>query len=116
MTSDRGPGLVVIVESPYAGDIERNLTYCRAAMRDCLFRGEAPFASHALYTQPGVLKDEDAEERELGIQAGFAFRVFAAKTVVYTDLGISPGMKQGIIDAAHRLIPIEYRTLKGWEK
>src|SRR5690606_25512925 len=25
----------VIVESPYAGDVERNLAYLRAAMRDC---------------------------------------------------------------------------------
>lgn len=30
----------VIVESPYAGDIEKNVTYARAAIRDCLSRGE----------------------------------------------------------------------------
>ena len=39
----------VIVESPYAGDVERNIAYVRAAMRDCLMRGEAPLASHLLY-------------------------------------------------------------------
>lgn len=49
--------ILVIIESPYAGDVDRNLEYLRAAMRDCLKRGEAPFASHALYTQPGVLDD-----------------------------------------------------------
>lgn len=67
---------LVIIESPYAGhssEIERNLTYVRAAMKDCLLRGEAPYASHALYTQPGVLDDLKPEERRLGISAGFAW-------------------------------------------
>lgn len=27
---------LVLLESPYAGDIEANLTYARACMRDCL--------------------------------------------------------------------------------
>lgn len=45
---------LVIIESPFAGDVVRNLRYLRACMRDCLRRGEAPYASHALYTQPGV--------------------------------------------------------------
>ena len=49
---------LVIVESPYAGDIEANVAYARACLGDCLSRGEAPFACHLLYTQPGVLRDE----------------------------------------------------------
>lgn len=106
---------VVIIESPYAGDVERNIAYLRAAMRDCLLRGEAPYASHALYTQPGVLRDDVPEERRLGIEAGFAFRPLAAKTVVYSDLGMSAGMKLGITDAEAVGRPIEYRTL-GWAK
>ncbi len=47
----------VILESPYGGtpeEVERNVKYARACLRDCLLRGEAPFASHLLYTQPGV--------------------------------------------------------------
>jgi hypothetical protein len=56
----------VVIESPYAGDVERNLRYVRACMRDCLLRGEAPYASHALYTQPDVLCDEIPEERQYG--------------------------------------------------
>lgn len=40
---------LVIIESPYAGDIALNLRYVRATMEDCIHRGEAPFASHALY-------------------------------------------------------------------
>jgi hypothetical protein len=41
--------LLVVVESPYAGDVERNVKYAKACMLDCLHRGEAPFASHLLY-------------------------------------------------------------------
>jgi hypothetical protein len=44
----------VIIESPYSGDVETNVAYARAALRDCLSRGEAPLASHLLYTQPGA--------------------------------------------------------------
>lgn len=113
----------VIIESPYAGDVEENLRYLRAAMTDCLRRGEAPFASHALYTQPGVLNDDDPTERELGITAGFAWRETAAATVFYLDRGVSHGMVRGLWDAAelrrqrsgagHRL---EVRWLEGWPK
>lgn len=104
----------VILESPYAGDIERTVRYARAAMADCLARGEAPFASHLLYTQPGVLDDAVPEEREKGIAAGLAWRNAADATVVYTDLGISAGMRAGIGDATDRGQPVEYRTLHGW--
>ena len=101
----------VLLESPYAGNIEQNLRYVRACMRDCLYRNEAPFASHALYTQPGVLDDKNKEERSMGISAGLDWGDMADKTVVYTDLGISQGMHYGI-DRAHDIgRPVEYRTL-----
>lgn len=103
----------VILESPYAGkdaeDIEKNKTYARACVRDSLARGEAPIASHLLYTQPGILRDENPEERAWGIQAGLAWGEVASATVVYIDHGVSGGMQKGI-DAAHNR-PIEYRYL-----
>lgn len=99
----------VIIESPYAGDVARNLRYVRACMRDAFLRGEAPYASHALYTQPGVLRDDVPEERELGIRAGFAWRAAAEVTAVYQDLGISGGMQLGVEHAA--TAQIEYREL-----
>lgn len=105
----------VIIESPFAGDVETNVRYGRACMKDCLLRGEAPFASHLLYTQPGVLDDDIPEERELGIQAGFVWRHWAEKTVVYIDLGITHGMEYGILDAEKKGRPVEYRALSGWE-
>ncbi len=103
--------ILVIIESPYAGDVETNLRYLRACMADCLSRDEAPFASHGLYTQPGVLDDNDPVQRELGITAGLAWRAVAARTVVYTDLGVTTGMAYGINDACMKLRPIVYRQL-----
>jgi hypothetical protein len=102
-----------VIESPFAGDVETNLRYLRACMADCLRRGEAPFASHALYTQPGVLDDDNPDERDLGIAAGFAWRVVADATVVYMDRGVSRGMQEGIAHAKIAERVVEYRHLGG---
>jgi len=99
----------VLVESPFAGDVERNLKYLKACMLDCLNRGEYPFASHMLYTQ--VLDDDIPEERELGITAGLKWGEAAEVTVVYADLGISGGMKRGIARAEGLNRPVLYRKL-----
>lgn len=101
----------IILESPYAGEVEKNVTYAQKCMHDCFKRGEAPFASHLLYTQPNVLDDLIPEERALGIEAGLIWGDQAEATVVYTDLGISRGMKYGIERAIKAGRPIEYRTL-----
>lgn len=106
----------VIIESPYAGDVDLNLRYLRAAMTDCLGRGEAPFASHGLYTQPGVLDDLRPDERTLGIKAGFAWRDVADVTLVYADLGVTTGMEAGIDDARVKGREVQFRELgKDWE-
>lgn len=105
----------VIVESPYASEtpegIERNVAYARAAMHDCLRRDESPYASHLLYTQPGVLDDTKPDERKLGIEAGFVWRQLATLTVVYVDLGITKGMWLGLLDADKRGQMIVFRSL-----
>jgi hypothetical protein len=101
---------LVVLESPFAGDTPTNTAYARAALLDCLKRGEAPFASHLLYTQ--VLDDELLPERQLGIHAGLAWGKVAEATVVYGDLGISRGMTIGIEAAKAIGRPIEYRTLE----
>lgn len=109
----REPWPRVIIESPYAGNVERNLEYLRACLRDSLLRGEAPFASHGLYTLPGVLDDDDPDERDLGIAAGFVWREVASFTAVYEDLGISRGMRLGIVHAEQLGHRIERRSLGG---
>ena len=104
---------LVIVESPYAGDVTLNEEYARACMADCLQRGEAPFASHLLYTQPGVLDDTAPEERHLGTEAGLAWAKKADLAAVYTDLGITPGMAIGIERHGAQGRVVEYRKLRG---
>jgi len=102
---------LVILESPFAGEVDRNVAYARAALADCLRRGEAPLASHLLYTQAGVLDDDEPEERRLGIEAGLAWGRVADATVVYADLGVSGGMREGIARAAREGRPVEHRSL-----
>lgn len=102
---------LVIIESPFAGDVEGNTAYVRECMKDCLERGESPYASHAIYTLPGVLDDNDLEQRTRGIEAGLAWGKKADATVVYTDRGISNGMRLGIQRAHEEGRPVEYRTL-----
>lgn len=106
---------LVILESPYAApsaeEIERNVIYARRCVRHSLSAGEAPIASHLLYTQPGILRDNDPGERQLGIDAGLAWCSVARASVVYEDYGVSKGMGYGIAQAAERGIPIEYRTI-----
>lgn len=105
---------LVIVESPYAGDVQENTRYARLCVRDSLSRGEAPIASHLLYTQPGILDDLIPEERQWGIDAGLAWRAVAQASVVYTDRGISKGMEYGMAAATAAGLPVEMRTLRGY--
>lgn len=85
-----------IIESPYAGESEKNRKYGRALVRWALANGYAPFASHLLYTQPGVLRDWVPDERELGIRAGLSYIPIVPVTLVGLDRGISPGMQAGL--------------------
>ncbi len=61
-------------------------------MRDSLERGEAPLASHLLYPQPGILREQMPSERDWGIRAGLEWRRVAEHHVFYTDRGWSKGM------------------------
>ncbi len=105
----------VVIESPLRADTpekyEFNRKYARACMADCFKRGEAPFASHLLYDQPGILDDTIPEERALGIEAGLEWGRTAEVRVFYHDLGVSPGMLLGV-EAAKELDQLcEWRIL-----
>jgi len=80
----------VILESPYAGDVATNGRYLQACIRDSIVRGEAPFASHLMYTE--ALDDGIEAERAAGIAAGFAWRtLYGVPTVVYEDAPVRLG-------------------------
>lgn len=104
---------LVIVESPYFNEdpdiMQANIEYARACMTDCLIRHESPFLSHLLYTQ--IMDDRNTDLRQLGIDAGLDWGKVAQETIVYTDRGISNGMKYGIQRAQADGRPITYRSL-----
>jgi hypothetical protein len=114
---------LVVIESPYghnvdgsradAATIERNARYLRACLADCLARGEAPIASHALYTQPGVLDDTKPEERKRGMLAGWAWHRVTDAIVIYLDLGVTQGMRDGVANARLYAVEIKKRALGG---
>jgi hypothetical protein len=116
---------LVVVESPFkyrhedahsrAVGLLRHITYARLAFRDCFLRGELPFGSHLLYTQPLILDDDTPAERALGIQAGFEWASRADASIFYTDLGVSLGMGLGYAAAEKAGRPYESRSLEGWQ-
>lgn len=101
----------VILESPYAGNVELNLDYGRRCLHDSLSRGEAPLASHLLYTQEGVLDDTIPEQRALGIAAGLAWLEVADLHVFYVDLGMSDGMVAAWEKAKSEGRVVEFREI-----
>lgn len=119
---------IVVLESPCAGRppmwlpwwlrwvVERwqrrsNLRYAVRCMHDSLTRDEAPFASHLLYTWPGLLRDHRIRERAVGLYCGFAWGARASARVVYCDRGISEGMRLGITQRP-REQPVVYRYIE----
>jgi hypothetical protein len=94
----------VIIESPFGTNpdgtradvatVGRNIAYAQRAMLWCLRKGWAPYGSHLLY--PQCLNDATPAERELGINAGFAWGMVADLVIVFADYAITPGMLRGI--------------------
>jgi hypothetical protein len=120
----------VIVESPFATNTITladgksyqategwNVKYARACLHDCLVNhGEAPYASHLLYTQEGILDDDVPEERKLGITAGLEIGKKADLRVFYLDRGFSSGMQWGLRSALELGQECVVRRLGGiWE-
>lgn len=119
----------VMLESPFNGPCGRHAYHdrqcrrCRSvrigctlyldrAMRDSIRRGEAPFASHALY--PAFLDEDVPEERRLGMQLGHAYLGAVDAVVVYADGpgGITHGMLERIKMAEAMGLAVETRRLK----
>jgi hypothetical protein len=113
--------ITVVIESPYAADtaagVARNMRYARACMAYCIANDAAPFASHLLYTQPGVLNDKDPAERKNGMRAGFAVAAKLQERWFFIDLGMTDGMLRGEEAAAKMTPPQKTRriSLPDWE-
>lgn len=100
---------LVVIESPYAGDVDRNVAYALRCVRWSLDHGEAPIAGHLLYTR--VWDDADPQQRAAGIAAHCAWISRADRLVVYCDYGVSAGMRQGIDTAMEYGTPIVERSI-----
>lgn len=84
---------IVYICSPYAGDIQRNVTAARRYCRFAVESGYIPIAPHLLF--PQFLDDSDPRERELGLFFGNALMSKTSEVWVFgTD--ISPGMQAEI--------------------
>ncbi len=79
----------VVLELPHGVDP----WYERAAFLDAVARGEAPITSCALHAEDGVVDAADGRR----IRAVWAR--YADATVVYADLGVTPGMQAAVDDA-----------------
>jgi hypothetical protein len=101
---------IVTIESPLAGDFERNIRYARWCLRDSLLLDEAPFASQLFY--PQCFDDATPEARAIGMLAGREYIRLADAVVCYVDLGISSGMRAAQDAAIALVTPIEIRRLQ----
>lgn len=101
----------VVIESPFAGDVSGNRAYLQRCIRDCLERGESPYASHQMLTE--ALNDDIPDERDLGIKAGYAFRHLANVRAFYVDRGWSTGMRLARDLYDREGMSYEVRSLEG---
>ena len=101
---------LVYIASPYAGDVENNMAFARAACRYAIEQGCTPVAVHLLY--PQLLNDSISEERELGIRLGI--RVLkACEELWLCGERISTGMRTEYQEAKALGIPV--RRIAGQE-
>lgn len=94
---------LVYMCSPYAGDIESNIRFAKAACHYAMEQDCAPVAVHLLY--PLLLNDAIPSERKTGIRMGL--RVLASCEELWICGGhISSGMRCEIAEAKRLGIPI----------
>ena len=103
----------VVVESPWrasqAYSVEQHEAYLNHCRADCLSRGEYPFASHGEVIR--ALNDDEPFDRALGISGAWVWGDMADLVAVYTDFGISEGMRASIAHYEEIGKPIERRKL-----
>lgn len=114
-------GTIVMIESPYSGDIDRNVRYLLLCMTDAgLLHNELPYASHCYMTQHPRCKNFyvsdydkkwDVWTRETAIESSQRMRHRCDKTVFYTDRGWSRGMQAAKAYCQSHGLPFEERRL-----
>ncbi len=96
-------GKIVYIASPYAGDVEGNVAFAKAACRLAMERGCTPVAAHLLY--PQMLDDTVPEQRELGIRMGLKL-LEACGEMWLCGSCVSGGMQEELKAAWRHKIPV----------
>jgi hypothetical protein len=115
-------GSVVVLESPYSGDIPLHIVYGQRAMADARTRGEIVLMPHLLWTQhhlaPHFYVDDWDEKyeipnggRDVSLEQIKVLRERADKVIFYTDYGMSSGMQHGLDHCKAKGIPYETRSI-----
>jgi len=96
---------LIFVCSPFRGDIEENTILAQDICRYVFSKGHIPFAPHLIY--PTMLDENDAIQRNMGIQAGLEILGRCDELWFYTKTGVpTEGMAMEIQKAVELRIPI----------
>jgi len=113
---------IVIIESPFSGDIDKNIRYAQQAMNHSRENGEIPIVPHLMWTQHHLapnyfVSDYDAKftikncGRDVSLEQIKVLRRLANKVIFYVDNGYSSGMKLALEHCKEENIQYEERTL-----
>jgi hypothetical protein len=115
-------GTIIVLESPYSGNIATHVQYAQRAMLDARKRGEIVLVPHLLWTQhhlcPTVFVSDYDEKydvkgcgRDESLEQIRTLRGVADKVVFYMDYGMSPGMRAGREDCLAHKYTMEERYI-----
>ncbi len=96
---------IVYICSPYAGDVEANVSAARKYSRFAVDNGYIPIAPHLLF--PQFLNDNDPKERQLGLFFGNALMSKCSEVWVFGDR-VSAGMDAEIRRARWKNYRLRY--------
>lgn len=113
---------VVVLESPFSGDIDRHVAYGQRCMADARERKEIVIMPHLLWTQHHKAKHHFVSDfapefeiknggREASLEQIKELRRRADKTVFYIDYGYSSGMRHALDHCKEEGLPYEERIL-----
>lgn len=94
---------LIYICSPYAGNIEENIRFARAACRYAAKQGFTPIAPRLIY--PQFLNDAVPAERDAGIRMGLRL-LNACDELWHCGPRISAGMEKELAEAKRLKIPV----------
>jgi ABC-type uncharacterized transport system ATPase subunit len=115
---------LVVLESPYSGDVKGNVRYAQKCMNILRAEGHAVFVPHLLWTQHELCPEHfvsDYDEkytvigRDAAIECIKRVRQEADLVVFFVDRGWSSGMKAGLQHCKDKGIPYVERSIEQQE-